>query len=249
MSDQKILDALARMDHADDSQWLDDGRPRVAVVQKLADDQSIGMAAIRNAAPDFRRSVVDADPLAEPETESDDTPAVSAEAPDATAVAADDASDFSASAPRDSDDAVTETAEAASAVPPVSVLSVNEANAQLAMAQARFRQSLEKQRKARGVVATAIAAWQKAVGGTPSHTELVREHLKGEAMRREARARGELPQITSKPGPSYLDRARFWAPRGDGNDFARRQMRVGASRGAYPASQRGRQLPKVQSEA
>lgn len=57
---EAILAALAQLDHSDDAQWTPDGHPRVAVIQKITGDKSIGIHAIRRAAPDFVRVV---DPL------------------------------------------------------------------------------------------------------------------------------------------------------------------------------------------
>ncbi len=54
---EKIGAALARLDPADDSQWMADGTPRTAAVQQLAGDRSISRVAIASAFPDFRRAV------------------------------------------------------------------------------------------------------------------------------------------------------------------------------------------------
>jgi hypothetical protein len=53
---ETILAALAAMDHTDDSQWLDDGRPKTGIVQRLADDQTISRRDIETAASEFRRT-------------------------------------------------------------------------------------------------------------------------------------------------------------------------------------------------
>jgi hypothetical protein len=46
---QKILDTLARLDHDNDDQWLPDGTPKLGVVQKLANDQTIRRSDIEAA--------------------------------------------------------------------------------------------------------------------------------------------------------------------------------------------------------
>lgn len=52
---EKILAALARLDHGNDDHWLDDGAPKTGIVQRLADDQTIRRQDIEAAAPGFRR--------------------------------------------------------------------------------------------------------------------------------------------------------------------------------------------------
>jgi hypothetical protein len=47
---QKVLDALARLDHDNDDQWLSDGTPKLSAVQKLANDQTIKRRDIEAAA-------------------------------------------------------------------------------------------------------------------------------------------------------------------------------------------------------
>jgi hypothetical protein len=52
---QKILDALAQLDHDNDDHWLPDGHPKLGVVQKLAKDQTIKHRDIEEAEPGFIR--------------------------------------------------------------------------------------------------------------------------------------------------------------------------------------------------
>ena len=56
MSD-KILIALDKLDPAADEQWTSDGLPVVAVVQELAEDESITRKMITDVAPFFNRDV------------------------------------------------------------------------------------------------------------------------------------------------------------------------------------------------
>jgi hypothetical protein len=46
---QKLLDALAQLDHDNDDHWTADGVPKVGIVQKLAGDQSIKLRDIEAA--------------------------------------------------------------------------------------------------------------------------------------------------------------------------------------------------------
>lgn len=58
MADEQLIrDALALLDHDNDNHWTPDGAPRVAAVQMFGNDKTIGLNAIRRAAPDFRRRV------------------------------------------------------------------------------------------------------------------------------------------------------------------------------------------------
>lgn len=50
-----ILEALAKLDPADDTQWTDDGGPRMDVLQKLTDDKALTRAKVNEAAPQFSR--------------------------------------------------------------------------------------------------------------------------------------------------------------------------------------------------
>lgn len=52
----KILEAITKLDKADDAQWTDDGLPRVNVVQALVDDPALTRAQINDAAPGFSRN-------------------------------------------------------------------------------------------------------------------------------------------------------------------------------------------------
>jgi hypothetical protein len=123
-------------------------------------------------------------------------------------------------------------------------MTISEAQENLVVAQTRFRKALEAQRVARGRVSQAIIRWQTTVGGTPNHTALAKAHIASEQERKRQIAEGRAhPAQRSRPGKSYIDRVRFYQGRGDANDFLRKQMRRGASRGAYPSSMRGQKLP------
>jgi hypothetical protein len=55
MSDNKILDAVRKLDVGNDNHWTADGQARIDTVKMLAADQSIDRAAIEAAAPGFKR--------------------------------------------------------------------------------------------------------------------------------------------------------------------------------------------------
>lgn len=57
----KIVSALAQLDHSNSQHWTDDGLPRTGVVQKFAGDTSISRTDINDAAPGFARQAVDAE--------------------------------------------------------------------------------------------------------------------------------------------------------------------------------------------
>jgi hypothetical protein len=76
----KIVSALAQLDHNNEGHWVEDGLPRTGVVQKFAGDQSITRQQINEAAPGFSRQVPDKEPVPEqtvPDTETT-TPAEAA---------------------------------------------------------------------------------------------------------------------------------------------------------------------------
>lgn len=52
----KILATLAKLDKIDDTQWTDDGLPRVNVVQALVDDPTLTRAKLNEIAPGFSRN-------------------------------------------------------------------------------------------------------------------------------------------------------------------------------------------------
>lgn len=55
----KILAALEKLDHADNSQWTEDGLPRTGVVQQIMNDKTIMRSHINAAAPQFVRKTGD----------------------------------------------------------------------------------------------------------------------------------------------------------------------------------------------
>jgi hypothetical protein len=95
---------------------------------------------------------------------------------------------------------------------------------------------------ARGALAQAIADFNHGIGPKLSHADLVRQHIAASQAEKQARADG-LGSASDEviPGKSYLDRQASW--RGDAETFARKQLKTGHSRGAYPASMRGARLP------
>lgn len=52
----KILETVTKLDKTDDTQWTDDGLPRVEVVKALVDDSTLTRAQINEAAPGFSRN-------------------------------------------------------------------------------------------------------------------------------------------------------------------------------------------------
>lgn len=105
-----------------------------------------------------------------------------------------------------------------------------------------IRQHTDAVLNARGVLGQAINDFQRGCGSKRTQQDLIREHLAASLAERQRKADGLDPEPEAEvAGPSYLDRqsARF----GDASTFARKQMRVGHSRGAYPASMRGARLP------
>ena len=69
----KIAEALGKLDHKNDAHWADDGLPRTAVVQQLANDPNIRRTDINETAPGFARVVAGASNVTEfPQPKIDD---------------------------------------------------------------------------------------------------------------------------------------------------------------------------------
>jgi hypothetical protein len=88
-------------------------------------------------------------------------------------------------------------------------------------------------------------AEHELITGSPQPTplEVSRSYIASEQAKRAAEANGAAPRAAPSimPGPSALDRsrARFAYQSGDGGDFARKQIRVGQSRGSLPSQFQG----------
>jgi hypothetical protein len=76
--------------------------------------------------------------------------------------------------------------------------------------------------------------------------QLAADFARSEMERRAAQRDGTVPTPAPiVPGPSPLDRSRMrYFPGGDGQGFVAKQMKFGASRGAFGAHMQGVQLPK-----
>lgn len=95
--------------------------------------------------------------------------------------------------------------------------------------------------EARGVLAQCIADFQHGIGPRITQQDLARQHIAAsQAARQEQVDSGHSVVQEVHPGPSYLDheKARY----GNSETFCRKQIRVGHSRGAFPASMRGARL-------
>ena len=240
-----ILNALAKLDHADDDQWLPDGSPKVAVVQKLADDTTITKAVIEHAAPDFRWRTVETDPLGEidamldaPVEEASTGPIDNAlDAPPLTSDAEPPEvppgvmSGYDHNPPDD----LVETADD----PAVLLDNIVGAQKRLVQSQIDLRIARDRQREAKGKVMAALGQWNHVAGETPNFQSLVRQHLAAENQRRADVASGKIEprRNMNRPGPSLIDKLAY------GHGSAPGYRSAGWRRGAYPASQRGRKLP------
>lgn len=61
-----ITEALAKLDHANDNHWTEDGLPRLDTIKILAGDPSITREKVTTAAPDFNRAAAQAAASATP---------------------------------------------------------------------------------------------------------------------------------------------------------------------------------------
>jgi hypothetical protein len=117
----KITNALSKLDTANDDHWTPDGLPKVGVVQKFANDQTIKLRDIQAAAPGFDRGTATpatddfGDPI-EQVTQAAPVAAAAAaaaaegagEAPADEAISEDDLHDMLAQRVTDYDQAVTD---------------------------------------------------------------------------------------------------------------------------------------------
>ena len=243
MSDN-ILNALSKLDHADDDQWLADGSPKTAVVQRLADDTSITKQQIEAAAPDFRRQTVEADPLGEIDAMLDaPVEEASTEPLDSVLDAPPLTSDAEVPEPppgivngydHNPPDDVVETVND----PSLLLDAIVTAQKRLVQSQIDLRLARDRQRETKGRVMVALGQWNKAAGETPDFQSLVRQHLASENQRRIDVAEGKIDprRNMSRPGPSLIDRLAY------GHGSAPGYRSASWRRGAYPASQRGRKV-------
>lgn len=119
---------------------------------------------------------------------------------------------------------------------------VQDAQAALTESHVWLRSAAARQSEARGAVALAVQHWQVAVGGTQSHSDLVREHLKSENEQRAARVAGRIPE-RGRPGPSAIDQYAYYTratgrSSGGSRSFARGGMSQTQAMRALQARQR-----------
>jgi hypothetical protein len=112
-------------------------------------------------------------------------------------------------------------------LPPVdrdaALATLKQAERALADARGTVTALTHKRQELRGRLADAIMAW---TSGLPkmTHTQAVKEAVATHQATRAERAG------RSQPGPSRIDRERFYSQGGDGNDFLRKQMGRGHRR-------------------
>jgi hypothetical protein len=99
---------------------------------------------------------------------------------------------------------------------------------------------LTQRAKARAVLAAAIGSWTSGLPAVSAES-VTREFLAASvAERQQAKESGRSVHPSGAFGRSKLDRSAAYARSGDP---AERRLQVGHSRGAYPASARGRKVP------
>jgi len=119
---------------------------------------------------------------------------------------------------------------------------VRELDQRAADLRIEIRQHTDAVLTARGTLGQCINDFQHGIGPKLTQQDLIREHLAASVAERQRKADGLDPEPQADvPGPSYLDRQQ--ARYGNSETFARKQIRVGHSRGAYPSSMRGARLP------
>jgi hypothetical protein len=124
---------------------------------------------------------------------------------------------------------------------PRSVLSVNEAQRALTESHVRMARATDAQRTARGNVALALEKFQRATMQTCTPDQLIKRHLASEAQLRVDRAAGKVaPRGGQRRLGSAIDAYAFYTKAsgrgaGGGRAFGRK---------AFPASMRGRVIPK-----
>ncbi len=95
---------------------------------------------------------------------------------------------------------------------------------------------------ARTLLAEAIRAYQDG-GPKQTHADLARDFIRASQAEKEARARGESwamrPARERRGTIAPVDSQRIYSQGGNADDFARKQMKTGNRRGAYPKQMMG----------
>ncbi len=95
---------------------------------------------------------------------------------------------------------------------------------------------------ARTALAEAIRAYQDG-GPKQTHADLARDFIRASQAEKEARARGEAwalrPARERRGTIAPVDSQRIYSQGGNADDFARKQMKTGNRRGAYPKQMMG----------
>jgi hypothetical protein len=95
---------------------------------------------------------------------------------------------------------------------------------------------------ARAALAEAVRAYQDG-GPKQTHADLARDFIRASNAEREARARGESwamrPARERRGNLAPVDSQRIYSQGGNADDFARKQMKTGNRRGAYPKQSLG----------
>ena len=102
------------------------------------------------------------------------------------------------------------------------------AEIELAEARAAVMAATTRRQLARHKLAQAVQAWQRGLP-TITRTDAAKEVIATQQADRAARVTAGNP-YGSQPGPSYVDRMRFYRNKGDGADFLRKQMNRGDRR-------------------
>jgi hypothetical protein len=139
----------------------------------------------------------------------------------------------------------TETADSATATPvnaEVLRQRIRDLDQAAADGRARLQILISQRQRARGVLADAISAWQGVAVVT--HEANARQYIANEIRERQRLAKFG-PDAASQPSPgnSVIDRSAAYGAGGNASDFARKQMRSGFRRGAYPGAMKSARLP------
>lgn len=124
----------------------------------------------------------------------------------------------------------------------------------LARAQHAAQAALERQKRARHVLADAILKFQIAYGAALTPEELRRQFAASENQKRKMLASGEIePTRMTRRANTYIDRVNGRG--GTADDHVRQNMRTGHRRGAMPSHMQGafdprfqRRMPKLPSQ-
>jgi hypothetical protein len=99
-----------------------------------------------------------------------------------------------------------------------------------------------KVKDCRAALAEAIRAYQDG-GSKQTHADLARDFIRASQAEKEARARGEAwalrPARERRGTIAPVDSQRIYSQGGNADDFARKQMKTGNRRGAYPKQMMG----------